>query len=76
MVERNANVVNALFKQRQCIENILRAFIALPPVNQINLQAKCSDRDEWYEELKQPILKSNEITTRIAPPFNGLMGGH
>ncbi|KAH7637937.1 Inositol-3-phosphate synthase 1-B [Dermatophagoides farinae] len=77
IVERGANVVNALFKQRQSIENLLRALIALPPVNQLNLQAKCSDRTQWYEELIQPILKNNELnSTRIAPPFNGFMSGH
>lgn len=77
MVERGANVVNALSKQRQSIENLLRAMIALPPVNQLNLQAKCSNRTQWYEELTQPILKNDEVnTTRIAPPFNGFMSGH
>ncbi|OTF70815.1 hypothetical protein BLA29_013530 [Euroglyphus maynei] len=77
MVERGANVVNALFKQRQSIENLLRALIALPPVNQLNLQTKCSDRTQWYEELMQPILKNNALNpTRIAPPFNGFMSGH
>lgn len=76
LVERGANVVNALFKQRACIENILRAFIALPPSNNLDLYFKCSERSEWYEELKQPILKSQELESPIAPPFNGVMSGH
>lgn len=77
MVERGAQVVNALFRQRQCIENTLRALIALPPVNQLNLQTKCSDRSQWYEELTQPILKNQKInSTQIAPPFNGFISGH
>ncbi|KPM05894.1 inositol-3-phosphate synthase 1-A-like protein [Sarcoptes scabiei] len=77
MVERGSNVVNALFKQRQSIENLLRALIALPPINNLNLQPKCSDRDHWYEELTQPVLKNEIIdSTRIAPPFNGFMNGH
>lgn len=75
LVERGANVVNALFKQRSCIENILRALIALPPSNNLDLYFKCSNRSEWYEELNQPILKSKTLEQPIAP-INGVMSGH
>ena len=75
LVERGANVVNALFKQRSCIENILKAFIALPANNNLELYFKCSDRSQWYEELKQPILKGQILEQPIAP-INGVISGH
>lgn len=49
LVERGAKVVNALFKQRSCIENLLRALIALPPINHLDFQSKLSRRDQWSE---------------------------
>lgn len=49
LVERGAKVVNALFKQRSCIENLLRALIALPPINHLDFQMKLSRRDDWTE---------------------------
>lgn len=76
LVERGANVVNALFKQRSCIENMLRAFIALPPNNNLDLYFKCSDRSQWYEELKQPILKTQSLDAKPIAPINGVMSGH
>lgn len=76
LVERGANVVNALFKQRSCIENMLRAFIALPPNNNLDLYFKCADRSQWYEELKQPILKTASLEAKPIAPINGLMSGH
>lgn len=76
LVERGANVVNALFKQRSCIENMLRAFIALPPNNNLDMYFKCSDRSQWYEELKQPILKTQSLDAKPIAPINGVMSGH
>lgn len=49
LVERGAKVVNALFKQRACIENLLRALLALPPINHLDFQYKLSKRELWYE---------------------------
>lgn len=49
LVERGAKVVNALFKQRSCIENLLRALIALPPINHLDFQSKLSRRQDWSE---------------------------
>ena len=40
LVPPGAPVVNALFKQRCCIENIFRACVALPPVNHMALEHK------------------------------------
>uniref|UniRef100_S4NXU6 Inositol-3-phosphate synthase n=4 Tax=Pararge aegeria TaxID=116150 RepID=S4NXU6_9NEOP len=40
MVPGGAPVVNALFKQRACIENIMRACLALPPTHHMQLEHK------------------------------------
>merc|ERR1712070_1025028 len=40
MVPPGTPVVNSLFKQRSCIENIFRACVALPPVNHMALEHK------------------------------------
>ncbi|EFC46106.1 myo-inositol 1-phosphate synthase [Naegleria gruberi] len=40
LVNPNAPVINALFKQRAAIENILRALIAIPPENDMLLEYK------------------------------------
>ncbi|KAG1702404.1 Inositol-3-phosphate synthase 1-A [Nymphon striatum] len=40
MVPKDAPVVNALFKQRACIENIFRACLGLPPQNHMQLEHK------------------------------------
>lgn len=41
MVPENTPVVNALFKQKLCLENILRACVGLPPENHMHLEHKC-----------------------------------
>lgn len=38
LVPKGAPVVNALFKQRSAIENVLRACLALPPVDHMLLE--------------------------------------
>lgn len=40
LVPPGAPVVNALFKQRSCIENIFRACVGLPPDNHMSLEHK------------------------------------
>lgn len=40
MVPKGTPVVNALFKQRECIVNFLRACIGLPPENYMLLEHK------------------------------------
>lgn len=40
LVPPGAPVVNALFKQKACIENILRACLSLPPENNMMLEHK------------------------------------
>lgn len=41
LVPNGAPVINALFRQRQAIENILRACIGLPPQNEMSLESRC-----------------------------------
>ena len=43
LVPKGAPVVNALFKQRASIENILRACIALPPQNHMQLEFRLTE---------------------------------
>lgn len=40
LVRENTPVVNSLFRQRACIENIFRACLALPPENNMLLEFK------------------------------------
>lgn len=40
LVPKGTPVINALFKQRSCIENVLRACIGLPPDNNMLLEHK------------------------------------
>lgn len=40
-VPENTPLVNALFRQRACIENVLKACVGLPPANHMLLEAKC-----------------------------------
>lgn len=44
MVPEGTPVVNALFKQRMCIENVLRACVGLPPENDMRLEHKMNPR--------------------------------
>lgn len=66
LVERGAKVVNALFKQRSCIENLLRALISLPPINHLDLQTKLSKPEEWFEYVnKIELIDGNQIKNFI-----------
>jgi len=40
LVPEKSPLVNALFKQRACIENVLRACVGLPPINDMLLEHK------------------------------------
>jgi myo-inositol-1-phosphate synthase len=85
LVPRGAPVVNALFRQKMCIENIFRACLGLSPVNHMQLEYKC-------EHLKQPITQlaaengiMQKIQQRVAVSkgvsvsngiSNGITNGH
>jgi myo-inositol-1-phosphate synthase len=53
MVPDSTPVVNALFKQRACIENILRACIGLPPDNHMLLEFKNKKTIAQMAQMKQ-----------------------
>lgn len=67
LVERGARVVNALFKQRSCIENLLRALISLPPINHLDFEYKLSKRSEWYESKHKVDLIEPASKPIVAP---------
>jgi len=44
LVPENSQLVNALFRQRACIENVLKACVGLPPDNHMLLEQKTNSR--------------------------------
>ena len=50
LVPPGAPVVNALFNQRSCIVNVLRACIGLPPHNHMGLEHKMSQPGIWAKQ--------------------------
>jgi len=52
LVPPGAPIVNALFKQRGCIENIFRACVGLPPDNFMLLEHKRGVQDEGSHASK------------------------
>ena len=76
LVEKGAQVVNALFKQRSCIENMFRALLSLPPVNYLDMKNKCSVRAAWTEQAKESVSRglkkrsdspSDEVEVKVKP---------
>ncbi|KAL3841907.1 hypothetical protein ACJMK2_019996 [Sinanodonta woodiana] len=57
LVPEGTPLVNALFRQRSCIENIFRACIGLPPVNNMLLEYK-------HENLKE--LKTSKDSVEVS----------
>jgi myo-inositol-1-phosphate synthase len=66
LVERGARVVNALFKQRSCIENLLRALISLPPINHLDFEFKLSKREQWYESVAKSVVEMEQHQRTLA----------
>ncbi|XP_056598287.1 inositol-3-phosphate synthase 1-A-like [Triplophysa dalaica] len=56
LVPQGAPVVNAFFKQRSCIENVMRACLGLPPQNHMQLEHK----------MKRAFLHSGEMRKKDA----------
>jgi len=52
LVPESTPLVNAYFKQRACIENILRACIGLPPSNSMLLEYKLRDLTSMMHAMK------------------------
>ena len=63
LVPQGTPVVNALFKQRAAIENILRACIALPPQNNMLLEFKIS-RMNVFQKEPYDLLENLSYTNR------------
>ncbi|XP_041466381.1 inositol-3-phosphate synthase 1-A-like [Lytechinus variegatus] len=68
LVPNGTPLVNALFKQRACIENIFRACIGLPPQNNMLLEHKLSNPKAI------PELCTNDLSSELYT--NGLTNGH
>uniref|UniRef100_A0A2I3MFJ2 Inositol-3-phosphate synthase 1 n=2 Tax=Papio anubis TaxID=9555 RepID=A0A2I3MFJ2_PAPAN len=62
LVPPGSPVVNALFRQRSCIENILRACVGLPPQNHMLLEHKM--------ERPGPVLKRVGPVAAACPVLN------
>ncbi|GFT29194.1 inositol-3-phosphate synthase 1-A [Nephila pilipes] len=60
LVPKGAPVVNALARQRSCIENLFRGCLGLPPVNHLDLEHKLSDPIAWCTEQPEKIRPSVE----------------
>lgn len=65
VVPRGAPVVNALFKQRACIENIFRACVGLPPLHNMELEHKVRHPSQWKSKEENSIFysKLSEVNT-------------
>ena len=70
LVPSGAPVVNALFKQRSCIENVMRACLGLPPQNNMGLEHKLTSTSaqDWAKaRAKKPVSKDqNGVATNGA----------
>ena len=58
LVPPGAPVVNALFQQRACIENIFRACVGLPPDNHMLLEHKRGVHDQ---RVAEPVSKKQKM---------------
>lgn len=61
LVPAGTPVVNALFRQRACIENILRACIGLAPVNHMLLEYKAEKIADNLRLKKVKVEESKEV---------------
>lgn len=59
LVPSNTPVINALFKQRSCIENILRACIGLPPDNNMLLEHKVPSLMKICKKKSDKVIINN-----------------
>lgn len=69
MVPNSTPIVNALFRQRACIENIFRACIGLHPQNHMLLEYKLPRQTARATEVKQQVAKERTgIKERVVNP--------
>ncbi|XP_069505382.1 inositol-3-phosphate synthase 1 [Ambystoma mexicanum] len=81
LVPEGTPVVNALFKQRSCIENILRACVGLPPQNHMLLEHKMHGSSVSLKRRSTSYLPDPVSIKRPATYSNGyhskaLANGH
>lgn len=58
-------VVNAYFKQRACIENIMRACIGLPPVNNMQLEHKLCDLSAVQRAMQPQVSVDSKFDGNV-----------
>ena len=63
LVPRGTPLINSLFRQKTCIENILRACIGLSPLNHMLL--------EYKQEIPEQIVKKPVKTVNISRSSSG-----
>lgn len=59
LVPRGAPVVNALARQRVCIENLFRGCLGLPPTNHLDIEHKLSDPSLWCTEQPEVVRRAS-----------------
>jgi len=76
LVQEGTPVINSLFKQRSAIENVLRACISLPPINNMLLEFKVTDANVFKREAnEQGVIDSNELPVKakgVESDMNGV----
>lgn len=78
LVPQGTPLVNALFRQRACIENILRACIGLPPINHMLLEYKheniCQQSNHQvsngFPVIKKAKYAQEKSNTKVVNGFN------
>lgn len=63
LVPRGTPLVNALFRQRACIDNILRACVGLPPINNMLLEYK--HEKMVGNNIPEPVSSAVESTSKL-----------
>lgn len=63
LVPQNTPLVNSLFRQRACIENILRACIGLSPLNHMMLEYKHQKINLSRDGILMPVSSKKEALT-------------
>ncbi|KAF4117905.1 hypothetical protein G5714_002458 [Onychostoma macrolepis] len=63
LVPQGAPVINAFFRQRACIENVMRACLGLPPQNHMQLEHKMMKSFMHSDEnrIHHPVLLNGKI---------------
>lgn len=74
LVPPGTPVINALFRQRACIENILRACIGLAPVNHMLLEYKTETISEALQQCSVRVYGG--VDAEVNGVHNGTMNGH